>query len=272
MSVLHFLSLFGRLTGPFPVPVKTASAVARSRRQGRPNGRRVSRLALDGDEHGRTLIATEMNRETSRASRAAGFLFLPFLAVLVWMPSTADAQLSENREQVIASAVDEAAARFGVPEAWIYAVMQRESRGHIGAVSPKGAVGLMQLMPLTWRDLTAEFGLGDDPFEPRANVLAGTAYMRRMYDRFGAPGFLAAYNAGPERYARSLANGSSLPLETRDYVRNLAPIITSSSLVDPRERPTTDWRAAAIFIEHPIVAPDLDEREKPVVQARKVWP
>ncbi|MGH1557443.1 lytic transglycosylase domain-containing protein [Caulobacter segnis] len=72
-----------------------------------------------------------------------------------------------------------------------------ESGGDPRAVSPKGAMGLMQLMPGTWRDLSVQHDLGADPFDRRANVLAGAAYLRQLFDRFGRKGFLAAYNAGP---------------------------------------------------------------------------
>lgn len=153
------------------------------------------------------------------------------------------------RSAIIDTAVDEAAIRFGIPHAWIYAVMRQESGGQTFAISAKGAIGLLQLMPSTWRDLTLEFGLGDDPFEPRANILAGTAYMRRMYDRFGAPGFLAAYNAGPERYARSLVQGSALPTETQNYLRKLAPVIAGATAPQTAVKSRSDWRTAGVFVE-----------------------
>jgi soluble lytic murein transglycosylase-like protein len=59
----------------------------------------------------------------------------------------------------------------------------------------------------------------------RGNILAGVAYLREMHDRFGSPGFLAAYNAGPDRYERHLAAGGPLPLETQNYVAMLMPMI-----------------------------------------------
>ncbi|WP_227000099.1 lytic transglycosylase domain-containing protein [Phenylobacterium soli] len=120
--------------------------------------------------------------------------------------------------------IREAADRFGLPAGWIAAVMRRESGFDPRAVSPAGALGLMQLMPQTYAELRSRYALGDDPFLPRDNILAGAAYLREMYDRFGAPGFLAAYNAGPGRYAQHLA-GRALPAETRSYVARLAPLI-----------------------------------------------
>ena len=86
-------------------------------------------------------------------------------------------------------------------------------------------MGLMQIMPKTWAELRARHGLGADPYDPRDNILAGAAYIRELYDRYGAPGFLAAYNAGPGRYERHLATGRPLPAETQAYVATLAPMI-----------------------------------------------
>ena len=119
--------------------------------------------------------------------------------------------------------VRDAAHRFGLPEQWIREVMRQESGGDEQAMSSSGAMGLMQLMPGTYDDLQQRYGLGPDPFEPHDNVLAGSAYLRAMYDRFGAPGFLAAYNAGPARVDNYLSGGSPLPDETVNYVAAIAP-------------------------------------------------
>lgn len=126
--------------------------------------------------------------------------------------------------------VTEAAQRFGIPVAWIRAVIADESAGDPQAVSPKGAMGLMQIMPETWNALRQRYALGDDPFDPRANVLAGSAYLREMLDRYGPEGFLAAYNAGPQRYADHLATGKPLPIETRAYLARLMPMIDAETV------------------------------------------
>ena len=134
----------------------------------------------------------------------------------------------------IAGHVTEASQRFGIPEHWIYAVMHTESRGRITAVSPAGAMGLMQIMPATWRGLQARYRLGNNAYDPRNNIHAGTAYLREMYDQFGSPGFLAAYNAGPGRYLDYVCKGRTLPLETRRYVATIMPMVggrTSNKLV-----------------------------------------
>ncbi len=123
--------------------------------------------------------------------------------------------------------IAEASARFGVPEHWIARVMRAESagrttRGGRPIVSSAGAMGLMQLMPGTWAAMRARLGLGADPHDPRDNILAGTYYLRLMYERFGYPGLFGAYNAGPARYAGHLATGRRLPAETVAYVAQIA--------------------------------------------------
>lgn len=123
--------------------------------------------------------------------------------------------------------IAQAALRFDVPEAWIAAVMNAESRGftHLKGVpitSKAGAMGLMQLMPGTYRDLARTHGLGPDPYDPRDNIMAGAAYLSAMRARFGYPGLFAAYNAGPARYAAHLRTSEPLPAETRDYIETLA--------------------------------------------------
>lgn len=139
--------------------------------------------------------------------------------------------------------ITEASLRFGVPTAWIERVMQAESRGRTRLDgrpirSRAGAMGLMQLMPATWAAMRQRLGLGADPDNPRDNILAGTFYLRLMYDRFGYPGLFAAYNAGPGRYAAHLATGGALPGETVAYLRTVggAESTTPSPAVKaPRE-------------------------------------
>lgn len=126
---------------------------------------------------------------------------------------------------LIAGFVAEAAGRFGVPESWIRAVMRMESGGDRCVISPVGAQGLMQLMPRTYAELKARYGLGADPFDAHDNIVAGAAYLREMWDRFGASGFLAAYNAGPGRYEDHLVTGRPLSSATTAYVAALTPAV-----------------------------------------------
>ena len=129
--------------------------------------------------------------------------------------------------------IEAASQRFDVPQAWIRGVMRVESGDHEfrdGApiVSPVGAMGLMQLMPVTYDLMRSQYDLGDDPFDPRNNILAGAAYIRQMYDIYGTPGFLAAYNAGPGRLDDYLTHNRPLPDETRRYVAMIGPGIAGS--------------------------------------------
>lgn len=159
--------------------------------------------------------------------------------------------VGSQRTQPVEDHIAEAAQRFGVPVAWIRAVMSAESAGDPRAVSRKGAMGLMQIMPDTWSELRARYGLGRDPFEPRDNILAGTAYLREMYDRYGSPGFLAAYNAGPQRYDEYVAGVRALPAETRAYVAMLAPLIDSEPAERTTATPATDplaWTRSPLFV------------------------
>lgn len=119
--------------------------------------------------------------------------------------------------------IREASGRFRVPELWIRGVMRQESGGQEDVISWAGAMGLMQVMPDTYDGLRSRYSLGTDPFDPHNNILAGTAYLKEMYDRYGSPGFLAAYNAGPNRLERYLNSGAPLPAETVNYVASIAP-------------------------------------------------
>lgn len=190
----------------------------------------------------------------SRTGRNAILLLLSGLVCIVSPGSPLAAQervvdQSAARDPIDAH-VAEAAQRFAIPAAWIRAVMRVESAGDRTAVSPKGAMGLMQIMPATWDYLSARHALGTDPFDPRANILAGAAYLRELHDRYRSPGFLAAYNAGPGRYEASL-NGRPLPAETLHYVANLAPAIDAPGGVEgvrPAAADRQAWRAAALFV------------------------
>jgi hypothetical protein len=151
-----------------------------------------------------------------------------------------------------ATHIAEASQRFGIPEHWIRAVLRAESAGDVRAISSAGAMGLMQVMPDTWAGLRVRHGLGRDPYDPRDNILAGTAYLREMFDRYGnVAAMLAAYNAGPGRYDDYLAAGRTLPAETRAYVAALVPVLGGAAATQPPSSalpPPPDWREAALFV------------------------
>lgn len=134
--------------------------------------------------------------------------------------------------------ISQASVRCGVPANWIERVMRAESNGEtmLGGRpirSPAGAMGLMQLMPGTWGEMRRTLGLGSDPDDPADNIMAGSCYLRQMYDRFGYPGLFAAYNAGPARYAAHLATGRKLPGETIAYLGKVTGSAMSTSISPP---------------------------------------
>lgn len=183
-------------------------------------------------------------------------LHVVVMAVLFAACGIANAQPVASAQSVVTSKSDrierfvaEAALRFGIPASWIKTIMQEESRGAVRAVSRKGAMGLMQIMPQTWADLRSRYGLGADPFDPHDNILAGAAYLRELHDRYGWAGFLAAYNAGPARYEDHLATGRPLPAETQAYVAALVPLLRDDGLtpVDAITAIIRSWTSSPLF-------------------------
>ena len=231
---------------PHPsVPLGRRPAGARSEGQGRPPAG-ASRAPFTG-------------ASTVAGWRRSGVGLVATLAVLLVAPaSMSGAVLAQDAPTERAAAhhpyavhVADAARRFGIPEAWIWAVMRVESNGDVRAVSSAGAMGLMQIMPGTWASLRARHGLGRDPYDVRDNIMAGAAYLRAMHDRYGnAMAMLAAYNAGPGRYDEYLSRGRPLPAETRAYLEKLAAITGSADDSQLAAAPPSDpfaWRRAALF-------------------------
>ncbi|MGY2996968.1 lytic transglycosylase domain-containing protein [Mesorhizobium sp. URHB0026] len=273
-------------------PIACQAANARSEGQGRPDacptfrtfmapqvaasrfGRRS--LALDGNEHG--------GRPQARRDRGAcdficrGIAALSASVMIAFPASTVCAEPSAHRERPthVSSAMSssdpwsadfrDAAERFAIPERLLRAVMHVESVGDIHAVSSKGAMGLMQIMPATWKELRTRYRLGDDPYQPRDNIFAGAAYLREMLDRFGRNGFLAAYNAGPGRYEELLVTGRPLPRETIDYVRKLAPLINGSVPIPMSARQGARRSSA---LEAPIFAHFVNTRNSSAPQGER---
>ena len=147
---------------------------------------------------------------------------VPMAAILMVTPAVAQIPTSALPIDRWQPFIAEASRRFGIPEAWIRAVMAAESGGQAmldgrPITSRAGAMGLMQVIPSTWAELRDRYGLGADPYDPRDNILAGAAYLRELYERYGYPNLYAAYNAGPARLDGYLFNGRPLPDETRAY-------------------------------------------------------
>lgn len=149
----------------------------------------------------------------------------------------------------LAEAIARTSARFAIPEGLIHSVIAAESNFMVRAVSPKGAMGLMQLMPDTWAELRLRYALGADPFDPCDNITAGTAYLRELLDRYGDPGFLAAYNAGPGRYEAYRRGARRLPAETLAYVARLSSAPLGNVPVSPPVTPDPDaWMRGELFV------------------------
>ena len=190
------------------------------------------------------------------AARRMALLLLSGLAVANVMPAITMAQDASvarpSPRDPYAAHITEAAQRFGIPERWIRAVLRAESAGDVRAISSAGALGLMQVMPDTWAGLRVRYRLGRDPYDPHDNIIAGAAYLREMWDRYGnVPAMLAAYNAGPGRYDDHRATGRALPAETRAYVAALVPVLGGAVAPETSVRradPPPDWREAAIFV------------------------
>jgi soluble lytic murein transglycosylase-like protein len=193
----------------------------------------------------------------------ARILSVPFIAVCLsaemfaaWTPACAQSAPGRPITRIAVTSrfeafVAEASHRFGIPAAWIRAVMHAESFGEVRAISPKGAMGLMQIMPETWDALRRRYALGVDPYDAHDNIMAGAAYLRELHDRYGIPGFLAAYNAGPARWEDHLATGRPLPAETRAYLTRLAPIVGGSAIDDTALLASIvrSWTQASLFPE-----------------------
>jgi hypothetical protein len=223
LGIRSAIPLFGRVRHHFSVPANNRAAVARSCGPRRPIGRREGALPWTGAS------TTACLRSFGTSVRVV----VPLFFVLTACDFSAAAETrsaahtaSSQTNDPFADFMDDASRRFGVPVQWIRSVLSAESAGDVRARSPKGAMGLMQIMPETWAELRLRYDLGDDPYDPHDNILAGTAYLRELHDRYGSPGFLAAYNAGPGRYEEHLA-GRPLPAESQAYLQKLVPVIGS---------------------------------------------
>jgi len=235
---------------PF-VPLGDRPAGARSESQGRPPAGACA-LPLTA-----ACTLAGWRRSGDRAAWRYAILVLPAALSICTGLGIAVAQSMPVERPAAAHSyaahVAEASQRFGIPEHWIRAVLRAESAGDVRAISSAGAMGLMQVMSATWASLRVRYGLGRDPFDPRDNILAGTAYLREMWDRYGnVAAMLAAYNAGPGRYDEYLATGRTLPVETRAYVAALVPVLGGAAASEPPpSAPPPDWREAPLFVMRP---------------------
>jgi hypothetical protein len=150
--------------------------------------------------------------------------------------------------------VREAAARFHIPALWLRAVMRNETGGRTVQAGDKpitsraGALGIMQLMPDTYREMAERHELGADPFQPRDNVFAAAAYLASLKKRFGFPGMFGAYNYGPSNWEDHLRHKRALPAETRNYLKQITAYLkdVDDGVVNAVHLTGPDGKAVAI--------------------------
>ncbi len=157
----------------------------------------------------------------------------------------------------------EAAVRSGLAVDVILRVMRAESGGRPNVVSRKGAIGCMQIMPMTWAHLSPRYDLGANPYDARMNMIGGAMYLAELTRRFGLPGAYASYNAGPGRYIRYAANGVPLPRETVTYATRLGGAAAPAIAAIPQLR----WQEARLFLTRASKASDAPVLPRPDASA-----
>jgi hypothetical protein len=162
--------------------------------------------------------AANIRAARSAAAEVDGY-FGPNAPTLTSTPSS---------EKDVSAAIEEAAARHNVDPNLVRAVIKVESNFNPNAVSRKGAMGLMQLMPQTARQLNVT-----NPFDPQQNVDAGVRHLKKLMESYGGDVnlTLAAYNAGAGAVARSA--GVPHFTETRNYVKRITQLYNSGSTAGP---------------------------------------
>lgn len=220
------------------------------------------------------------------ANAIAGFVRNTFGVQQVPPPSAYDLEQQMGPSALMArwdSLIAQASQRFGVPAPWIKEVMRMESGGRTMSgenapiVSRAGAMGLMQLMPDTYADMRAEYGLGANPFDPRDNIFAGVAYLKWLHGKYGYPAMFAAYNDGPGNLEARMADSEQLPAEARNYLTRITARLGDASLVlrsgsAPRllrlTRPNGEpvlIDAARVVALHPALPGDFAQTVKTVI-------
>jgi soluble lytic murein transglycosylase-like protein len=172
------------------------------------------------------------------------------LALLAAVTSATAQPVSPTVVNACARHVAEASNRSGLSADIVLRVMMAESGGNARIVSSKRAMGCMQIMPATWAYLTSRYQLGPDPFDARRNMIGGAMYLAELVARYGMPGALAAYNAGPGRYERYAAGTATLPAETITYTARIG----ASARVTVGRTTMPRWQEASLFLARSIPA------------------
>jgi len=167
----------------------------------------------------------EMNSSSLRGFEDDGIIAVPAVVALEAPVPAVAAPVAAPAPLGPLELADAAADKYGLPRELVRSVMAAESGMFAGAVSPKGAIGLMQLMPGTAQVL------GVDPYDPAQNVDAGARYLRDLLERYnyGLRHALAAYNAGPG--AVDKYNGIPPYRETIDYISRIEKKLKAANVV-----------------------------------------
>lgn len=184
------------------------------------------------------LVSNSYTRAIAKTPFFRGLVYLPqfrFLPLFQGSPNATDESHVPPAELINRwnPYIKEASQRYSIPEKWIRTIISIESGGRTmlfgrPITSGAGAMGVMQLEPDTYKEVSARNGLGTNPYDVRDNILAGTAYLRELYNKYGYPRLFEAYNAGPGILEQHIARGIRLPAETVNYVR-MAVMGTGSS-------------------------------------------
>lgn len=179
----------------------------------KPQERPLSSLERQRRSIERQMEAIRKNYASNLADSSA-----PLLSVL---PAQGTADCPPVTADAVRPIIEREATRHKLDAKLIQAVIETESAYSPCAVSPVGALGLMQLMPATAESLQVS-----DPFDPSQNITAGTQFLKQMLERYGGDTAkaLAAYNAGPARV--DAAGGIPSIPETQEYVRKVMGKIT----------------------------------------------
>jgi soluble lytic murein transglycosylase-like protein len=167
----------------------------------------------DGVVHLTNAPSDQRFRKVTRTSEVAGV----YRVVLNGRRNGSGSAVPRTSDAAYQALIRQAAEKYRVPVELLRAVMLVESNYNPRAVSEKGAIGLMQLMPATARDMYVA-----DIWDPAQNIEGGARYLRLLANQYGGDLFrtLAAYNAGPEAVRRAGGDIPAIP-ETREYVRRV---------------------------------------------------
>jgi hypothetical protein len=242
--------LFDRMLHHSSAPTEIRKAAGRSGGPGRPIGRREAALPWTGAST--VACLRRLGTAACIVVRVLSFAIVPVNAAQADNAS-AGHPASVRPAGSFANLIEEASRRFAVPVHWIRAVMTLESAGDVRARSPKGAMGLMQIMPETWARSAHASSLRRRSLRSARQHPGGRGVPPRAAPPIWLTRFPCAYNAGPGRYEHYLA-GRPLPAETRADVAALAPLFGGGEFAGPISVAvghSRSWTEAPLFIGRP---------------------